>query len=135
MEPTLGFEVSMKQDYEDALEMVEAALQEEGFGILTRIDVKATFKEKIGEDFRPYAILGACNPNLAHRALVARAEVGMLLPCNVTVEEAPQGGCLVRILDPKAMMSFGDLGDDEVILGVAKEARERMERVVAALGG
>ncbi len=90
------------------MEKVIAALKEEGFGVLTRIDVRATLKEKLGEDFRPYVILGACNPPLAHRALSQDAVAGLLLPCNVTVEEDPAGGSIARIANPEMMMTVGD---------------------------
>jgi uncharacterized protein (DUF302 family) len=95
-----AFELQLDVPFDEALERVGAALREQGFGILTRIDVKSTLKEKLGVDFREYVILGACNPKLAHRALSARPEVGLLLPCNVTLEKA-NGGVLVRIADPK----------------------------------
>lgn len=136
MSDPLGFEVRLPDPYDRALERVTAALKAEGFGVLTRIDVHTTLKEKIGAEFRPYAILGACNPPLAHRALSQNPEVGLLLPCNVTVEAAPDGrGSIARIVDPGMMMTAGDLADDPVICEVAAEARERLERVAAALRG
>jgi uncharacterized protein (DUF302 family) len=133
MDP-IAFEVRMPDDYPKALDRVTNALKAEGFGILTRIDVNVTLKEKIGADFRPYAILGACNPPLAHKALSHDAEVGLMLPCNVTVEVAPEGGgCVARIADPKVMMSAGRFAGDPVLEDVAGEARARLERVAAAL--
>jgi len=133
MEP-IAFEVRMPDDYKKALDRVTAALKAEGFGILTRIDVDTTLKEKLGADFRPYAILGACNPPLAHKALSHDAEVGLMLPCNVTVEVAPDGkGCVARIADPKMMMMAGRFAGDRVLEEVAGEARARLERVAAAL--
>ncbi len=129
----IGFEVSIDAPYEGAIEKVTAALKAEGFGILTRIDVRATLKEKLGEEFRPYVILGACNPPLAHRALSHDGRVGVLLPCNVTVETTPQGGTLVRIGNPDVMLGVGDLARDTVLLDVAREAREKLERVARAL--
>jgi uncharacterized protein (DUF302 family) len=129
----LGFEVHLDQSYEEALESVTAALKAEGFGVLTEIDVKATLKKKLGEDFRPYSILGACNPPLAHRALMANAEIGLMLPCNVTVEADPAGGSIVRILNPDMMVSAGDLGQNAVLLEVASEARAKLERVAESL--
>lgn len=136
MSDPIAFEVSLPGGYDAALDRVTAALKAEGFGILTRIDVHTTLKEKIGADFRPYAILGACNPPLAHRALSHNAEVGLLLPCNVTVEVAPSGeGCTVRIADPKMMMSAGQFGDDPTLASVAQEARDRLARVATALRG
>ncbi|HQZ72661.1 MAG TPA: DUF302 domain-containing protein, partial [Anaerolineae bacterium] len=104
-----------------------------GFGILTRIDVQATLKEKIGQDFRPYVILGTCNPHLAYRALSADAAAGLLLPCNVVVEEA-EGGSLVRIVNPDAMMGVPGMEDQAAIQAVAADARAKLERVAAALG-
>lgn len=133
MAEELGFEVHMSLPYEAALEAVAAALKVEGFGVLTRIDVRATLKEKLGADFRPYAILGACNPPLAQRALSTDSWVGLMLPCNVTVEEEPQGGSLVRIANPVMMMQAGGLQGNELLGEVAGEARARLERVAAAL--
>src|SRR5512139_2605580 len=112
MAEEIGFEVRIDQSYEAVLEKVVAALKVEGFGVLTRIDVKATFKEKLGVDFRPYAILGACNPPLSHRALTADPEVGLMLPCNVTVESTGSGGSVVRIANPDAMFTIGAFGDN-----------------------
>jgi uncharacterized protein (DUF302 family) len=133
----IAFEVRLPGDsYDRAIEKVTAALKVEGFGILTRIDVHTTLKEKLGAEFRPYAILGACNPPLAHKALAHKAEVGLMLPCNVTVEAAPDGtGCVARIGDPKAMMTVGEFDRDPVFREVAGEARRRLERVAAALRG
>jgi uncharacterized protein (DUF302 family) len=129
---SLGFEVRLNLPYEQALEAVTAALKTEGFGVLTRIDVKATLKEKIGEDFRPYAILGACNPPLAHRALSTDPEVGLLLPCNVTVEADPAGGSVVRLVDPQAMMQVGVAGQP-ALEQVASQARQKFERIAQSL--
>ena len=134
MPQTIGMEVRLDDPVETAIEKVTEALQEEGFGVLTTIDVRATLKEKLGEEFRPYVILGACNPSLAHRALSRTADVGLLLPCNVTVEQV-DGGSRVSLVDPHAMMSVGGLGDDEGIRSVAEEAAERLRRVVKALEG
>ena len=127
-----AMEVRLDGPFENAIDRVGAALKDQGFGILTRIDVKSTLKEKLDVDFRDYVILGACNPQLAHRALSARPEVGLLLPCNVTVEQA--GGAVdVRIADPRVMMTTGGFQDDETITGVAAEARELLERAADAL--
>jgi uncharacterized protein (DUF302 family) len=133
MTEEIGFEVHIAQPYETALERAIAALKEEGFGVLTRIDVQATFKEKLDVDFRPYTILGACNPPLAHRALSQDAIAGLMLPCNVTVEEDPQGESIVRLANPEAMLTVGELESDPILLEVAREARARMERVAEAL--
>ena len=133
MSGPLAFRIELDDPYEAALEKVAAALKVEGFGVLTKIDVKATMKEKLDADFRPYTILGACNPPLAHRALSNEPLVGLLLPCNVTVEATEAGGSLVSIVNPEAMMSVGALADSDVVCSVAAEARTRLERVAAAL--
>jgi uncharacterized protein (DUF302 family) len=135
MTEPLAFEVVLPQPYEQALDRVVDALKAQGFGILTRIDVRQTFKEKLDLEFRPYAILGACNPELAHRALSARADVGLLLPCTVTVESAGADRTLVRVGNPGAMMGLGGLADDPAIQSVASEARRHIEAVAAALAG
>jgi uncharacterized protein (DUF302 family) len=133
MTEEIGFEVRIDQPYETALEKVIAALKVEGFGVLTRIDVKATFKEKLNADFRPYIILGACNPPLAHRALSQDAVAGLLLPCNITVEEEVEGKSVVRLVNPETMLTVGNLEGDPVLLEVGQEARARLERVAEAL--
>lgn len=125
-------EVRLDSSYEEALDKVADALKEQGFGVLTRIDVQSTLKEKIDVDFRKYSILGACNPKLAHRALNAHADVGLMLPCNVTVEES-DGGTLVRIADPGVMMSMGGFEDDPRIAEVAGEARRLLGQAAATL--
>lgn len=133
MEDQIGFDVQMKIPYEEAITTVTDALKAEGFGVLTRIDVQATLKEKLGVDFRPYAILGACNPPLSHRALSANAEVGLMLPCNVTVESTGMDNTIVRIADPVVMMTVGRLGENPDLVNVAREARARLERVAQSL--
>lgn len=134
MTQPLAFRVELDEPYEVALERVTLALKEEGFGVLTQIDVRATFKEKLNADFRPYKILGACNPPLAHKALSNESQVGLMLPCNVTVEAAENGGSLVSIVNPQAMLDIGVLADNDIVCRVAAEARARLERVAAALG-
>ena len=131
----LGFEVYLDQPYEAGLEAVTQALKTEGFGVLTKIDVRATLKEKLGADFRPYAILGACNPPLAHQALSTDAIAGLMLPCNVTVEAAENGGSLVRIANPETMLLVAGLQANPGLQAVAHEARQRLERVAQKLGG
>jgi len=133
MTAQLGFGVPMKISFNEALDKVVAALKAEGFGVLTRIDVKETFKEKLGVDFRPYAILGACNPPLSHKALSSDPEVGLMLPCNVIVDSGESGSCVVRIANPEAMLTFGELGDNPVLVEVAREARARLKRVAQSL--
>ncbi|HLA99280.1 MAG TPA: DUF302 domain-containing protein [Anaerolineales bacterium] len=132
MNQPLAFQVALSDPYEVAIEKVVAALKEEGFGILTRIDIKATLKEKLNVDFRSYVILGACNPPLAHRALQSEPLVGVLLPCNVTVE-ASDGGALVSIANPEAMLTIPPLTENPEVLAVAAEARARLERVALSL--
>lgn len=135
MATTLGLEVTLDMDFDAAIERVTAALQGEGFGVLTRIDLHDAFKNKLGVEFRRYAILGACNPKLAHRAVTSTPEIGLLLPCNVTVEEALSGAgaTLVRIVDANQMMRTAGMEDDGVLPGVAREASERLQRVAHAL--
>ena len=133
MNRELGFEVTLRDDFELALEKTIAALKTEGFGVLTRIDVKATLKEKLGEEFRPYVILGACNPPLAHRSLSADPQVGLMLPCNVTVEAKTDHESVVRIANPEMMMQVGSLQDNPVLVEVAQQAAERLERVAQVL--
>ncbi len=126
----LGLTTTLHTDYETALKRVTEALKTEGFGVLTEIDVKDTLKKKLDVDFRPYKILGACNPPLAYRALTAAPESGLLLPCNVTVAQMDDGRIQVSIIDPLAMMSVipGD-----ALQPIAQEARERLDRVITAL--
>lgn len=124
-----AFQVRLALSFEEAVEAVTAALKEEGFGVLTEIDVKKTFKKKLDVDFRKYVILGACNPNLAHQALSAELDVGLLLPCNVIVYETDVGS-VVAIADPDTMLQVADLAalDD-----LAAEARQRLQRVITVL--
>ena len=126
----IGMKVTLEMDYESARDKVTEALMGEGFGVLTEIDVKATFKKKLDKDFRPYKILGACNPALAYKALSKAADVGMLLPCNVTVSEEADGQILVSIIDPMAML--GILVDADLDT-VAQDAKTRLNRVAQAL--
>ena len=128
----MAYEVTIDTPYADALPSVIEALKEEGFGVLTRIDVHDAFREKLGVDFRNYSILGACNPTLAHKALSSRPDAGIMLPCNVIVEES-EGGTLVRIVDPAAMMQAGGLAGDPVLQEVGAEAETRLKRVAEAL--
>lgn len=117
--------------YEEAVEKVTAALKNEGFGVLTQIDVKATLKQKLDVDFRRYIILGACNPPLAYRAFTAELEIGLLLPCNVVVYESDGGsGSVVSIIDPVMMLGIG-LNPD--LSPVGEEAATRLRRVLDSL--
>jgi uncharacterized protein (DUF302 family) len=133
MTAPVGFEIQLAHPYQQAIDRVTEALKSEGFGILTRIDVHTTFKEKLNEEFRPYVILGACNPPIAHRALQRDPRVGLLMPCNVTVEAAPDGGSLVRIGNPELFLTVGELGEDPEIARLAQEVRGRLDRVVQSL--
>lgn len=135
MENEISFSVSLPDSYEKALEKVTAALKNEGFGVLTEIDVKATLKKKIDVDFRRYSILGACNPPLAHKALQSDPLVGLLLPCNVTVEET-ENGSIVNLVNPKSMLLANPLlAENEVLKEVALDAFARLERVAKDLAG
>ena len=128
----MAFEVTLDGPYAESLERVIDALKEEGFGVLSRIDVHDAFKEKLGLEFRNYIILGACNPPLAHKALSNRPDAGLMLPCNVIVEENDEG-TLVRIVDPAAMMQAGGFDGDPVLKEVGGEAEIRLRRVAEAL--
>ncbi|HEB64566.1 MAG TPA: DUF302 domain-containing protein [Chloroflexi bacterium] len=132
MSQPLAFQVFLTDDYETAVEKVTAALKAEGYGVLTSVDMKATLKKKLDADFRRYVILGACNPPLAYRALQSDPLVGLLLPCNVVVEESGTGS-LVSIVNPDAALQVGTLAENPEIKAVAAEARARLERVAAAL--
>lgn len=124
-----GFGTELAMDFDEAVTRTKAALKEEGFGVLSEIDVQATMKAKLGVDFERYVILGACNPSLAHRALQAEHELGLLLPCNVVVHDHA-GGSAVSIVDPDAMLG---VVDNAALRAVAQEAKARLERVVARL--
>ncbi len=129
-ESQLGISIILDSDYESTLARTVDAMKTEGFGVLTEIDVKDTLKKKLGVDYRPYKILGACNPPLAYRALTAAPEVGLLLPCNVTVRQLEDGKTEVAIVDPLMMLG---VVSNPALTPIAAEARARLERVVAAL--
>ena len=116
--------------FEEALPKVAAALAHEGFGVLTEIDIKETLKRKLGVDFRKYRILGACNPPFAHRALTAEPNVGLLLPCNVVIQEMEGEGPAVSSIDPVSAMQ--GIGNPE-LAEVASEVRQKLEKALAAL--
>ncbi len=125
-----GITARVNLPYEQAVEQVKASLKEEGFGVLTEIDVKKTLKEKLGLDTEKHVILGACNPPLAHRALSADPLVGLLLPCNVIVYEE-DGHSVVSAIDPVALMSGVP---NDALKKVAEEVRPKLERVIRKLG-
>lgn len=127
-----GFRAILNIPYEEAIEKATAALKEEGFGVLTEIDVKATLKKKLDADFRRYIILGSCNPHLAYQALQNELEIGLLLPCNVIVYETDEGQSVVSIVDPISML--GVVNKDE-LKGVANEAKTHLTRVIKKLAG
>lgn len=129
----MAYEITLRIPFEEALQKVIEALKDEGFGVLTRIDVQDAFREKLGVEFRDYCILGACNPPLAHRALSSRPDAGLMLPCNVIVEDPEDGTTLVRIIDPATMLKAGGFDSDPVLAEVGGEAEAKLKRVAEAL--
>jgi uncharacterized protein (DUF302 family) len=121
---------TLNAPFDKAIQLTEAALKAEGFGIISRIDLQAAFKEKIGVDFRPYTILGACNPKLAHQALSVEDKVGTMLPCNVIVQASGDEETEVAAIDPVASMQAID---NPQLKEAAAEVRERLRRVIAEL--
>jgi uncharacterized protein (DUF302 family) len=121
--------IELDRPYDQVVEAVRTALSEQGFGVLTEIDVRATMKSKLDEDMEDYLILGACNPQLAHQTLGVDRSLGLLLPCNVVVRGRP-GGTVVEVLDPQVMVS---VPGEEALRPVADEARRRLTAALAAL--
>jgi uncharacterized protein (DUF302 family) len=133
MSESLGTEVEVPLSFAAAKDAAREALRAEGFGILTEIDLQAAFKEKLGRDFRPYVILGACNPPLAFAAVTADPAIGLLLPCNVTVEARDATHSVVRAVDPQMMLASAAGGLAPELKQVADDASERMARVLDVL--
>jgi len=130
MDTKFGFGKPVDLGFEEAVETVTEELGKEGFGVLTEIDVQATLKKKLGEDMPPYRILGACNPPLAHQAVSAVPEIGLLLPCNVLVREDDEGKVHVSFMDPGSVLGLVDNPD---VVPLAEQVKEKLERVLAAL--
>jgi uncharacterized protein (DUF302 family) len=128
--PALGMRRVLDCGYDEALARVPEALQAEGFGVLTEVDVRETLKRKLGVDFRNYKILGACNPPLAHRALEADLEIGLMLPCNVVVYQGDDGRAVVTTIDPMETVAGRDSPE---LRSVASEVRAKLERVLERL--
>ena len=128
----LGMTTIVKRTLEEIRPIVEAALKTQGFGVLTEIDVTATLREKIGVEFAPYRILGACNPHLAHRALTVDPEIGLLLPCNVTLRAVP-GGTEVAIINPEAMLSMADERARRELGDLQSEAAAKLKAALVAI--
>jgi len=124
------FGKTVEMPYDKAIERATEALSKEGFGVLTEIDVAATLKKKLGKEIPPYKILGACNPQFAHRALDIEPQIGALLPCNVVVRVDAGGRTIVEIMDPRAVLQLVDRPE---IAAIAGEVRARLERVLASL--
>ena len=126
-----AFATRVSMPFDTAVQRVTEELSKEGFGVLTEIDVKATLKKKLDVDFRDYRILGACNPPFAHRALQAEPRIGLMLPCNVIVQDVGGGACEIAAIDPLASMQAVD---NAALRGVATEVRAKLARVIENLG-
>ena len=127
---TLGLTINLKTDMESASKQVVEALKSQGFGVLTEINIQETFKKKLDVDFHPYKILGACNPVLAHRALTVAPEVGLLLPCNVTIVQRDEDQVQISAVDPMIMMS---VVPNDALKSIAQEARDRLQSALQTL--
>ena len=129
---SLAISTRLRASFSDAVEMTRKALADQGFGVLTEIDVKATLKEKLGEDMEDYLILGACNPPLAHRAVNVDRKIGLLLPCNVVVRSDPadDGAVIVDAMDPQIMVQ---VADEPGLREVADDAAAKLHAAIDAL--
>lgn len=127
-----GMRRTVAMPYNVAVEKTRAALQQHGFGVVSEIDMREKLKEKLGVDFKRYIILGACNPPLAHKALLAEPEIGLLLPCNVIVYERTAETSVVSAIDPDSMTAL--IGDNVAIAEVAKDAKWRLQKALEAIG-
>lgn len=125
-----GFSVQMSSGFDEAVERVTQALKDQGFGVISDIDVQKTMKEKLGIEGQPYRILGACNPSLAHQALQADPDIGLLLPCNVVVRKGAENTVTVSFMDPEAVLSLVNRNEIEEL---GNEVRQRLEKVRDAL--
>lgn len=133
MNDQLGYTVEVPLPFQAAVDATKDALKSEGFGVLTEIDLQAAFHDKLQREFRPYTILGACNPPLAFAAVSADPAIGLLLPCNVTVEWVSDAESRVRLVDPRSMLATAPGGLSPALIDVAEDAHARIERVVQAL--
>ena len=129
MQTRYAFGTKVALPYQEAVRRTTELLKEEGFGVLTEIDVRKTMREKLNADFRPYVILGACNPHLAHRAFQAELGIGLLLPCNVIVYEQGDGS-VVSVMDPRAAL---EIAGNDALRPIAEDARARLDRVIQKL--
>ena len=123
-------QTSVTGEFDDVVDTTIAALEDEGFGVLCDIDIQATLKEKLGEEFRQYRILGACNPPLAYEGLTEEIELGALLPCNVIVYETDDGEVMVSAVDPQQLVG---IADNEALDSIANEVHDRFERVLVSV--
>lgn len=128
---TYHFSTTVRLPFEKAVETTKAALKQHGFGVLTEIDVQATMKEKLGVGFRPYRILGACNPQMAYQALQAEDKIGTMLPCNVIVQEQAGGMIEISAVDPVASMQAIN---NPALAGIAQTVQEKLRAVIGTIG-